>query len=247
VSRGFIHRACIWAILVLPLAALLAGCPTRPKETGAPSASQPVESIPKAEGRPFDVIPAESLLTIHAYRGGALARAGHNHVIASHDVTGKVFVNDDIARSSFQLQFPVNTLTVDEPELRAAAGDEFPPGVPDSAKEGTKRNMLGDALLNGAVYPMITLASGPLEAAGDGSLNAQVQVTVRDQTRTILVPVRYEMQEGQLIATGELPLKQSDLGLKPFSVMMGALEVKDDMQVRFRIVARPSTASPPAP
>jgi polyisoprenoid-binding protein YceI len=244
---GFIHRVRFWTILVLPLAVLLAGCPTRPKETGAPAASQPVASLPKGEGRAFEIVPAQSLLTIRVFRGGALARAGHNHVIASHDVTGTVFVNDDIARSSFQLQFPVDTLTVDEPELRAEAGDEFPPGVPDSAKEGTKRNLLGDALLNGAVYPTITLTSGPLEAAADGSLNAQVQVTVRDQTRTLLVPVRYEMKEGQLIASGELPLKQSDLGLKPFSVMMGALEVKDDMQVRFRFVASPSKASPPAP
>jgi polyisoprenoid-binding protein YceI len=241
---SFIHRGRI-AFALMPLVVLLAGCPTRPRDTGPSTTSRPIASIPQGEGQAYDIVPAESLLTVQVYRGGAMARMGHNHVIASHDLTGKVFLNrEDIARSSFQVQFPVASLTVDEPELRAEAGEDFPPGVPDSAKEGTKRNLLSDALLDGASYPSITLASGPLEAVSDRALNAQVQVTVRDQTRTIAVPVAYEWKEGQLTASGELPLKQSEVGLKPFSVMMGALEVKDDMKVRFRIVAK---AAPPAP
>lgn len=224
------------------MALLLAGCPTRVKPPSAPSAPQPVAPVTPGEGIPYDIVPAESLLTILVYRGGTLARAGHNHVIASHEVTGTVYVNDDIARSSFKLQFPVATLTVDEPQLREQAGPEFPPEVPDSAKEGTKRNMLGEALLNAAAFPTISLASTGI-AAVEGGLNAQVQVTVRDQTRTLSVPVRYEIKGGQLLATGELPLKQTELGLKPFSVMMGALEVKDDMKIQFHIVGRPAPAT----
>lgn len=225
---------------LLPLALLLAGCPTRTRETGAPPTPQPVEPATRAEGRPYVIAGSESLLTIQVYRSGALARAGHNHVIASHDLSGQVTVNDDVARSSFRAQFPVAALTVDEPRLREQAGAEFPPGVPDSAKEGTKKNLLGEALLDAGHYPTITLQSGPLEKAGDGSLNAQVQVTVRDQTRTVPVSIHYELKNGELSATGELPLKQSDVGLKPFSVMMGALEVKDEMKVRFSIIARPA-------
>jgi len=41
-----------------------------------------------------------------------------------------------------------------------------------------------------------------------------------------------------LTARGELPLRQSALGLKPFSIAMGALVVLDDMRVKFTIVAR---------
>jgi polyisoprenoid-binding protein YceI len=229
-------------ILLLPVAVLLAGCPTRTRQPSAPPAPQPVAPVPHDAGRPFDIEPGESLLTILVYRSGALARAGHNHVIASHDVTGKVFVNDELARSSFRLQFPVASLTVDEPQLREQAGEEFPPGVPDSAKQGTKKNLLGDALLDAEHFPTITVASTRIDASPQGGLNAQVQVTVRDQTRTVSVPVRYEIKAEQLLVTGELPLKQSDVGLKPFSVMMGALEVKDDMKIQFHIVAKLAAA-----
>jgi polyisoprenoid-binding protein YceI len=225
--------------ILLPLVLLLAGCPTRVKQPSAPPTPQPVESAPKGEGRPYNIDTAASLLTIQVYRSGTLARVGHNHVIASHDLAGQAFVNEDLARSSFKVQFPVASLTVDEQPLRDQAGPDFPPGVPDSAKEGTKKNLLGEALLDGEHYPAIMLISGPVENAGNGSLNAQVQVTVRDQTRTVPVTIHYEIKDGLLLATGELPLKQSDVGLKPFSVMMGALEVKDEMKVRFSITARP--------
>ena len=226
--------------ILLPLVLFLAGCPTRVKQPSAPPTPEPVESAPKGEGRPYNIDTAASLLTIQVYRGGTLARVGHNHVIASHDLTGQVLVNEDPARSSFQVQFPVASLTVDEQALRDQAGPDFPPGVPDSAKEGTRKNLLGEALLDGEHYPTITLVSGPLENTGNGTLNAQVQITVRDQIRTAPVAIHYEIKDGRLLATGELPLKQSDVGLKPFSVMMGALEVKDEMKVRFSITARPA-------
>jgi hypothetical protein len=42
----------------------------------------------------------------------------------------------------------------------------------------------------------------------------------------------------QVRISGEMPLRQSDLGLTPFSAMLGALQVEDEMRVKFRIVAR---------
>ena len=39
-------------------------------------------------------------------------------------------------------------------------------------------------------------------------------------------------------AQGEFPLRQSELGLKPFSAAMGALVVLDEMHIRFEITAR---------
>jgi polyisoprenoid-binding protein YceI len=222
------------------MAVLLAGCPTRTREPGAPPTPRPVEQVSQAEGRPYDIAPSESLLTILVYRGGSMARMGHNHVIASHDVTGKVFVNDDVTKSSFRFQFPVGSLTVDEPQLREQAGADFPPGVPDSAKEGTKKNMLGDALLDAERFPLIVVSSEKLESAAEGGLTAHLQVVVKDQAYSVVAPVRYEIKGGQLLASGELPLKQSDLGLKPFSVMLGALEVKDEMKIQFHLIAHPA-------
>ena len=54
------------------------------------------------------------------------------------------------------------------------------------------------------------------------------------------MPVTYSLSNGELTASGDLPLKQSDLGLTPFSAMLGALAVQDEMRVRFHFVAQRS-------
>ena len=227
----------------------LAGCPTRPHGPEGPSAAKigavsPAPGSPQAPhaGQPFDVASGESLLTILAFRGGTLAKVGHNHVIASHDVTGAFYLPDDISQSTFELHVPVAQLTIDEPELRAKEGPDFPTDVPDSAKEGTRRNMLSEALLNGTEFPEITLVSQRIEATATGSqVRADVQVSVRGQTHTVSVPVTYSLVNGELTASGELPIKQTDLGLTPFSALLGALAVQDELRVRFRFVAHAAT------
>jgi len=191
------------------------------------------------EGRALQVVPAESLLTVLVYRGGPLARAGHNHVVASHDLSGVAYLPQDVLRGSFELQFPVNTLVIDEADLRAREGEEFSAEVPDSAKEGTRKNMLGEALLDGQRYPHITLRSQHLESAGDGLL-ATVQVGVRDQVHVVQVPLSYTAEGDGLRVQGEMRLKQTDLGLTPFSLLAGALRVEDEMVVKFSVVARPA-------
>jgi hypothetical protein len=233
--------------LLLPAALLvgvLSGCALRP-QAAAPAAAQPQTPAPH-EGTPYDIVPQASLLTILVYRGGALASAGHNHVIASHELGGTIYVPADLLRSSFEVHVPVATLTVDEAALRAQqSAADFPPDVSEGAKEGTRRNMLGPALLDAEHNPEIVLRAIRLErpppaagAAGSDTVLAQLQSAVRGQARTLTVPVRYQRGAGELTVSGELPLRQSDLGLTPFSAMLGALQVQDEMHVSFRIVAR---------
>ncbi|HEY6484145.1 MAG TPA: YceI family protein [Steroidobacteraceae bacterium] len=194
------------------------------------------------EGVPFDVLPGESLLTILAFRGGTLASAGHNHVIASHDLNGTLYVPRDPTRATLQIRIPVALLKIDEATLRAPQGAGFPPNVPESAKQGTRRNMLGAAVLDVADYPDIVLSCEHLQPLTDAvTLRAQVQVSVRGHTHTISVPVRYTLQNDRITASGELPIRQSELGLTPFSTLLGALQVQDELQVKFRIVARAAT------
>src|SRR5882762_9754311 len=192
------------------------------------------------EGVPYDIVAGESLLTIRVYRAGALASAGHDHLIALHALTGTVYVPADVMRTSFEVRIPVAEFTVDEPVLRAQEhSPDFPPEVPDTAREGTRRNMLGEALLDAEHNPQIVLRAVRLESAGapapgsggeiggdaggETRVLARVQTTVRGQLRTISVPVRYQVAAGALVVSGEAALKQSELGLTPFSALLGAL------------------------
>jgi hypothetical protein len=199
-------------------------------------------------GTPFEIQSQSSLLTILVFRAGALASAGHNHVIASHDLSGAIFIPAEILQSSFEIHIPVATLTVDEAALRAEqSAADFPPDVSEGAKEGTRHNMLGEALLDAQRNPEIVLRALRVERAVEGAADsatvlAHVQSTVRGQLRSFTVPVRYRLAgDGSLEASGEFPLRQSELGLTPFSAMLGALQVQDEMRVSFHIVARAAT------
>src|SRR5262245_42146159 len=91
-ARGF-PRSGLAGLVLLGLAA----CQTSPPPAEVPPAPAPVAEVgaipPGAKTWP--VIPEESLLQILVYRGGAMARLGHNHVIASHQLSGAVYALGD--------------------------------------------------------------------------------------------------------------------------------------------------------
>jgi hypothetical protein len=170
------------------------------------------------------------------YRGGKLASAGHNHLVASHDLHGIVYLHKDAAKSGFDLVLPVNLLEVDNADLRKEEGPQFAAEVPESAKQGTRKNMLSEALLDGERYPGIALSSIEMSGSRE-AMQARMRITVKGQEHELTAPVAVSVEGDRLTGTGEFDLKQSDLGLKPFSILGGALTVVDQMRVKFRIVA----------
>jgi len=225
---------------------LVAGC-AGPAERGADapaavpagSAAPPssVAAVPRG-ARHYDIDAARSLLTIRVLRGGTLASVGHNHVIASHDLQGSIERAPALQDSLVQLRFPVAALTVDEPALRTQAGADFAAEVPDSARDGTRRNLFGPALLDAARFGAIELRASRI-VAEPGGARMTMRVRVREVESEFEAPVAITTEGADLVASGEVELRQSQLGLTPFSVMMGALQVQDAMRLQFRVVARP--------
>ncbi|HSY09178.1 MAG TPA: YceI family protein [Steroidobacteraceae bacterium] len=233
------RAACkIRTLTVIAIAVSVAACVTHAHKSEPISQGPPVQTQPASVGQAYQVIAADSLLVIRVFRAGTLARVGHNHIVASHDLAGTVYVDKDLARSSFELEFPVGLLTVDEAELRAAQGADFATDAPDAAaREGTRRNMLGPAVLDAADFPQISLRSVGVEMQGD-HLVARLEIRVRDQVHLATVPISFTLTANELLAQGEFPLKQTDIGLQPFTALLGALAVQDEMQLQFRLVAR---------
>jgi len=231
----------LWRLAPALAALLLAACPTRAPR---PIAAAPVSlsPAPVPPGEPYPIASAESLLLIRAYRGGTLGAAGHNHVIAARGLSGTFHVPADPAQASLELVLPVAQFSVDEPQLRTAEHSaDFPPEVPESARAGTRRNMLGAALLDATDFPEITIRSSSLELAA-GTAVAHLEVTVRGSPHAISVPLHFELAEGVLEVSGQTRLTQTELGLTPFSAFLGALQVQDEMQVSFHLVAHAAGA-----
>lgn len=225
------------------LAGILGSCatPQGPQPAPPPAPARRIAPSPLL-GRPFEVVPAESRLTVLVYRAGALAMLGHNHVVSCRCVSGTVYLPRDPLRAGFDLRVSVKGFTVDDPQVRAAEhSTDFPPDVAQSAGEATRHNMLSAALLDAASYPDITLRSEGLRPASDGKRGevlAQVLIQVAGRRRSIAVPMHYELRPDEVAVMGEFPLKLTDLGLTPFSAAGGALKVRDGMTVRLSLLAR---------
>jgi YceI-like domain len=220
------------------IALVLAACTAAPSRRGpAQPANSPADSLvalPAAGTYRIDA--GQSELRLLVYRGGSLAYLGHNHVMVNHSVAGSVDVRAALSASSFSLSVPVAAFMVDDTTVRQQEGADFPGEISQEAKSGTLRNMLGAALLNGARFPMITVRSVSISNVS-GPAVASLAISVAGHDSTVEAPFTLKGESGQLTATGAFELRQTAIGLTPYSLMGGALQVQDVMQVKFKFVA----------
>lgn len=204
--------------------ALLASCaqqPPAPKPVSGAPQDFPFEYYRKAQPV-FEVDPARSLVVITVRRGGSLARLGHDHVVASHDLVGFVAP----AEGRADLYFALDRLVVDEAPLRAEARLDTQPSESDI--EGTRRNML-ESVLQADKFPFAVVRISDSGAA---------TVTLHGVTREMKIPLSIERAAGEIAASGRFEILQSDFGMVPMSILGGAITVVDRLELRFSIVAR---------
>lgn len=210
--------------------------PPAPAPSVPPPPSAPSPPPPDSAAEVYEIDTQASAVHIHVFRGGTLARLGHNHVITSQSVTGRVWLHPQFTASGFELSFPVADLVVDDPKARQAAGSEFPPEIPAADKEGTKKNMLRLEVLDAERHPRVTIRSASIS----GSLQSPritARITIKDVSRDVVVPASVAVNGKRLTARGEFEIRQTEFGMKPFSVALGALAVQDQLRVRFDLVA----------
>jgi polyisoprenoid-binding protein YceI len=219
----------------LTVAALLASCQAPPPKPGPTVAPPQAPAVPPPAGRRYRVVPAASAVRILVYRGGSLSKLGHNHVITSHDLSGTVVVPEDPTQTQFEIVMPVAPLTVDEPEERNREGADFSTQVSDTAREGTHKNMMKTEVLDGDNYPAVTVRSTRIARSGD-DYDVVFEVELRGLKYQLEAPVHVVLDGGQLVATGEFAVKQSDIGITPFTAALGALAIRDEIRLKFDIV-----------
>jgi polyisoprenoid-binding protein YceI len=225
-------------LLHLSCAALLAACAPAPTVL-SPAAPAPAAALPgtfydqaRAAGRQVLRIDTQhSLIAVTVRRGGALARIGHDHVVASHSIEGQAAPASQGQTGRTDFRFRLDQMTVDEAGLRAQAGLDSVPMA--DAIAGTRHNMLVK-VLDAERYPYVEVRA---EGGSDGLL--QADITLHGVTRRYTIPATLAANAAGITARGELTLKQSDFGITPFSVLGGALAVQDQLELRFELSAQP--------
>lgn len=232
------HKKALWLFLLLPL--LQSGCSTPQKLPGGPKfpADFPEQSYLNAaidpEKHVYKIDNEGSLLTLRVYRGGLMARLGHDHVIASHDVQGYIALNRAGGQCHADIFVPLKLLIVDDPQLRAAANLDTAPSENDIAN--TKTNMLKS--IDAKNFPFVQLFSEDCSAGLSGQ-RIPVELTFHGITQRRNLQIKMEeINDERLVISGEFSINQKDFDIQPFSVMGGLLKVKDGVDISYQLTAQ---------
>lgn len=219
------------------------------------AADFPGAAVPAPGIAAYHIDAAQSSLRVLVYRAGPMAQFGHNHVILNRALGGWVGTADDARSASFSLRMTAADFIIDDADARREEGPDFSADVPGDAKAGTRRNMLSLAVLDADRFPAITVRSiaiarvpslsQPVPGAHappagkelPGMLLAKLAVVVAGHESTFVVPFSLTRSEGRIAASGTVVLRQSAMGLVPLRVLAGALQVKDEITVKFNLVA----------
>src|SRR5579859_641012 len=163
--------------------------------------------------------PDRGRITLRTFRDGLAAQAGHDLTIEATRWSGVLGVNDDQSPADLDVRIDMGALVV-----RDGTGGVKPLTDRDRREIAvTARKVLASDQHPEAVF---AAAGFEPEAGGGGGINGTL--TIRGQTRPLRVHVtptgadRYHAQAR---------IVQTDYGIKPYTAFLGALRVRDAVDV----------------
>ena len=177
----------------------------------------------------YNIVAGESSLTVFVAKDGALARMAHDHNMGVKGFSGKITIPNNSASAG--------TLELDVDARSLVILDQI------SAKDKAEiTNNMNSSVLESAKYPKITFRSTSISNFNQNGNNANLTVngdlTLHGVTKRIAIPVSVALAGANLRATGQYTLRQTDFGIKPYSVFLGSIKVKNEVVIKFNIVAK---------
>jgi len=167
-------------------------------------------------------------LLLKVFREGVAAKMGHDLVLQVGTWSAKAVVDaEDLSRSTLEASAEVSSFTILE-----ATGGAKPLSRSDRAD--IKKN-IEEKILDARRFPTITFKSTAVTVNGTQA-TVTGDLTIKGTTRPVDVKMALEGDR----VKGGCTVVQSQWGIKPFSVFMGALKVRDTIAIVFD-VALPSS------
>jgi hypothetical protein len=222
---------------------MLAGCASQPPappppaiDAAAPALKDTYADLARAGGRVYALDPGASTVRIYAFRAGAAAKLGHNHVLSAPQFEGFVSLpGPGVAGTRFDLQFRLDELEIDRPEQRASLGAAFATPISPEAIAQTRAHLLGDDGLQAGRFPLVRVHA--LQVSGEAPhCAAHVEIELHGQKREAWLPLAVDGLPDKLAVSGSFVLRQTDFGVKPYAVLGGALAVQDEVVIEFRLI-----------
>ncbi len=160
--------------------------------------------------------PQDGKVLVNVYKDGVAAKMGHDLTLVATSWSGKADINpDDPGSSSVQVSVDASSL-----EILEGKGGAKP--LSESYKKDIKKN-INDKCLNTGKFGQITF-----ESSGVSGTALKGDLTINGQSRPVTLNLTVD-DNGRVTATTSF--QQSQFGIKPFSAMLGALKVKDSVDV----------------
>ena len=193
------------------------------------NATSATETSPKMEMVNYRVDPGQSRVTVQAFAEGLLSAFGHDPIFQVRDFSGEAqFVPGTFKAASAKVTIKADSLSV--------IGD-----VKEKDRQEIERTVRAE-VLETAKYPEIVFTSSRVmvsRLAGDRYRAIIIgELTLHGSTqKNLWVSTEVTINEEQLGAKGEFPVKQKDYGIKLVSVAGGTLKVKNEVKCTFDVVA----------
>jgi len=167
--------------------------------------------------------PENGRLTISTYKAGMGAKIGHDLVLEARRWSGTVEANpENPSASSVEV-------TIDARSFEVVSATGGVKALSDKDSADIRKNM-DDKVLQTGKHPEITFRStqvSPTAIQGD--------LTLVGNTQPVTLNLTVQEAAGGATLTGRATVTQTKFGIKPFSAMMGALKVKDDVDLQVEL------------
>ena len=162
--------------------------------------------------------PESAFLQVKTYREGVAAKVGHDLVIDVTRWEATVDIASDPASSSVEL-------SADSRSMEVREGVRGVKPLTDKDRGEIRRN-IDEKLLHG--QPISFRSSAVRLVDGDARLVVDGELTISGSTRPITAGLDID---GEGRVSGTIPLTQSSWGIKPYRGLMGALKVRDELEI----------------
>jgi polyisoprenoid-binding protein YceI len=158
-----------------------------------------------------------STITVHVGKAGIFSAAGHEHWVSAPIASGTIA---DSATPS--VIFKVNAKSMEvKPDPKV-----------DSKTQAEVQQTMQEQVLESEKYPEISFRSSSVAKESNGQWKVEGTLTLHGVTKPISISVQ---SDGDAYVS-HVEIRQSDFGIKPIKAGGGAVKVKDELGIDFRIV-----------
>lgn len=173
---------------------------------------------------PLTIGPDDGTLTLHTGVEGKAAKAGHALTLRITDWSATVTL-DGVELSAVTVRAAVGSIEVVEGH-----------GGVKPLSDRDKRSVISSAMdtLSADKYPEVAFASQSITSSDDG-YDVAGEATLCGQTGAVAARLAVQRAGGRVAVDATIPIQQTAFGIKPYSGMLGALRVSDQVEVRMSL------------